>query len=92
MSLFGNVVWLPTEFLRDNLPFLSEAKVLEKKADAIVMDTRAKYLSHLTSTLKVSVQQYQFKVSGWMVGMESAVKAKVKDDIRRHAHLFIEVD
>lgn len=65
--------------------------MLEKKAVAAVGDVRSKCLTQMTDSLRATAQQYHMRVARWMVEMESAMRAKLKDDITRHSKLFVQV-
>ncbi|KNC56420.1 WASH complex subunit 7 [Thecamonas trahens ATCC 50062] len=72
IHLYGNVVWVPTDFLALTVPELMGA--VAKSGD--VNAARGAYLSRLASELPSLAREFHEQVSGWQVRMESDLDAR----------------
>eukprot|EP00033_Pygsuia_biforma_P003806 GCRY01004171.1.p1 GENE.GCRY01004171.1~~GCRY01004171.1.p1 ORF type:complete len:1139 (-),score=210.05 GCRY01004171.1:215-3631(-) len=76
VTLWGNALWLPGDFLVDNLPYLE--RVLP---DVTSMENaRVSFLKQQEAILSKDVARLFQETSAWMVHMESSVTAKKNKD------------
>ena len=92
ISLYGNVMWFPEQFLLEHLPAL--AQNVDKKIWSSFSPNRQNYLQTKSSSAIQDIKQYHLQLNGWMMQMEEALTRRVNnltlDHLQRVATLLLQ--
>ncbi|XP_046682962.1 WASH complex subunit 4 isoform X1 [Homalodisca vitripennis] len=93
VTLHGNVIWYPDQFLSQHLSHLSK-KLVDKKAQEAVVSARLNYIQLSGSNLPKFVTTFSFQVFSWIIQMESTLKKDLShfkfDEIKIRCNLYLE--
>ncbi|XP_054280077.1 WASH complex subunit 4-like [Macrosteles quadrilineatus] len=93
VTLNGNIVWFPDQFLCQHLTHLSK-KLVDKKAQEAVVNARINYIQISSSNLPKLISSFSFQVFAWILQMESILKKDLAnfkvDDIKVMCNYYLE--
>ncbi|CAI9722200.1 Hypothetical predicted protein [Octopus vulgaris] len=90
VHLVGNVVWIPSDFLLNNIP--DTAQAIDKKALLVVRGHCSTWLQQKNQILTRDIQSYFSQIGIWMVNMESNLSrgSSVMQELNNRCNLFIQ--
>ncbi|KAG8185393.1 hypothetical protein JTE90_018615 [Oedothorax gibbosus] len=90
VPLISNILYFPDMFLLTRLPNL--ARVIERKAQEAVKNSRVSYLQQHNQSLPKDVQNYYIQALTWMIEMDSCLNdtGKLPDDLNRKCNLLLQ--
>lgn len=81
VTLYGNVVWFPDQFLSQHLSHLSK-KLIDKKAQEAVVTARVNYIQISSNNLTKLISTFSFQVSNYFFIKNFLIS--IKDHTKSH--------
>lgn len=82
VTLHGNVMWFPEQFLLANLPSL--AKSVDKKLMQVLASNRQTFLQAKGQSASLDTKQLHHQLNGWVIRMESGFKRQISQLTLEH--------
>ena len=92
ISLYGNIMWFPEQFLLEHLPAL--AQTVDKRFWQSFSTNRQNFLQTKSLSALQDSKQFHSELNGWMIQMESSLTRQVNnltlDHLQRVANLLLQ--